>query len=84
VNTRNRGATAQAYHLALEHLFERLEEVQDQGIVHWLRLGDHVKRVRIRPEVACVINDGKLSDMLTLRVPSHHYNRRVSGCCETQ
>jgi hypothetical protein len=22
--------------------------------------------------------------MLTLRVPSHHYNRRVSRCCETQ
>jgi hypothetical protein len=36
VNKHNRGATAQSYHLALEHLLEGVEEVQNKGIVHWL------------------------------------------------
>ena len=42
-----------------------------------------MKKVRIRPEVACIINDGKSADMITLRVPSHHPLRRVSRCCYT-
>lgn len=83
INRKNRGATAQAYHLALEHLLRGLEEVQNEGIVHWLRIGNHIKKVRIRPEVACIINDGKSADMTTLRVPSFHPLRRVSRCCET-
>ena len=84
VNKKNRGATAQSYHLALEHLLQGLEEVQNKGIVHWFRLGKHAKKVRIRPEVACIINDGKSADMITLRCPSSHPSRRISRSCETK
>ena len=83
VNTRNRGATAQAYHHALGLLLKGVEEVQNKGIVHWLRIGEHKKKVRIRPEVAFVINDGKSADMITTRLPSFHPSRRVSRSCET-
>ena len=83
INSRVKGATAQSYHLCLEHLLEGLADVQKTGIVHWLQLGNTKKKVRLRPEVACIINDGKSADMITLRVPSHHYTRRVSRCCET-
>lgn len=83
INSRNKGATAQAYHMALECILEGMQKVQDEGIVTWLRLGNHVKKVRIRPEVACIINDGKSADMTTLRVPSFHPKRRVSRSCTT-
>lgn len=83
INSSNKGHTAQGYHYALEKLLEGVRDVQDRGIIHWLQLGNYVKRVRIRPEVACIINDGKSADMLTLRVPSFHASRRVSRCCNT-
>jgi hypothetical protein len=51
-------------------LLDGMEEVQDNGTVHPLQLGQYKKKVRIRPEVACIINDGKSADMITLHVPS--------------
>ena len=83
MNTKNKGSTAQAYHEALGYLLEGMEEIQENGIVHWLQLGSYKKKVRIRPEVACIINDGKSADMLTLRVPSTNWKRRISRCCTT-
>jgi Plavaka transposase len=52
INRRNRGATAQAYHLALEHLLQGMEEVQENGIIQWLQLGSCMKKVRVQPEIA--------------------------------
>jgi hypothetical protein len=83
IRSRNKGATSQMYHLALEQLLKGLQEVQDAGMVEWLQIGKFKKKVRIRPEVACIINDGKSADMMTLRVPSFADNRRVSRCCQT-
>ncbi len=82
-NRENRGSTAQAYHQALAYLLEGMEKVQEEGIVTWLCLGGHKKRVRIRPEVACIINDGKSADMTTLREPGFFPWKRVSRCCKT-
>jgi hypothetical protein len=79
----NKGAKAQAYHEALGYLLDGMEEVQDNGIVLWLQLGQYKKKVRIHPEVACIINNGKSADMITLRVPSTHPKRRISRCCST-
>ena len=83
LNRTNQGTTSQAYHCALEHLLLGMEEVQEKGIVHWLQLGKHKKKVRLRPEVAFVINDGKSADMITLRYPSHFPSRRDSRSCKT-
>jgi hypothetical protein len=58
--------------------------VQNEGIVTWLMLGDEMKQVRIRPEVAFVIGDGKSADMLTLRQGGHRANAaRISRACHT-
>ena len=82
INSRNRGATAQSYHLCLEHILEGFRQVQEEGIVRWLQLGPYKKLVRIRPEMCFVIQDGKSADMMTLRVPSTHPKRRISRCCD--
>lgn len=82
---RNRGATAQSYHMALSYILKGFEQMQEKGIVTWLRLGSCMKKVRIRPEIAFVIGDGKSADMLTCRVPSSHFARRISrACCTLQ
>lgn len=81
VNTKNKGVTAKSYHLCLEHALKGLGVAQKEGIVTWLRLGDFMKKVRLRPEVAFVINDGKSADMLTLRLSSTHASRRISRSC---
>jgi hypothetical protein len=60
-----------------------MEEVQENGIIHWLQLGGCMKKVRIRPEIVCIINDGKSADMITLRVLSTHAKRRISHSCKT-
>lgn len=83
INRKNPGATAQAYHLALSHVLKMFEDVQNKGIVHWLRLGPYRKKVRIRPELACILNDGKSADMITTRVPSSYSHRRISRACHT-
>jgi hypothetical protein len=83
INSLNKGATAQAYHKALGYLLDGMEEVQDNGIVHWLQLGQYKRKVRVPPEVACIINDRKSANMITLRVPSTHPKRGISGCCTT-
>ena len=84
LNRQNQAVTSQAYHCALGHLLQGLEEVQNKGIVHWLQLGKHKKKVRLRPEVAFVINDGKSADMITLRYAGTVESRRVSRCCQTK
>ena len=83
VSNNNRGATAQSYHRILEYMLEGFQEIQNNGIVHWLMLGNHRKKVRIRPEMICIIQDGKSADMITLRVPSNHESRRISRSCKT-
>lgn len=83
INKRNRGATSQAYHLSLETILKSVEEVQMNGILHWLEIGGFAKKVRIIPELCCVINDGKSADQICQRVPSTHACRRISRSCET-
>lgn len=84
IRSKNTGYTTQTYHLCLEYILKGIQEVQERGIVHWLRLGDVAKCVRLRPEVAFIINDGKSADMITGRVPSHHCERRISRACKTK
>ena len=85
LSTKNSGATSQSYHVALEYLLELFQEAQNEGIVTWLRLGDHIKKVRLRPELMCIINDGKSADMLTSRYSSTHHDKRISrSCCTLQ
>lgn len=81
MNDRNRGATAQSYHRVLDHVLEGFKLIQDNGIITWLRMGEYRKKVRIRPELACIIQDGKSADMITSRVPSTHADRRISRSC---
>ena len=81
--SKNPGATTQSYHLALGFVLRGIAQVQEEGIVTWLRLGPYQKRVRLRIEVAFVMGDGKSADMLTCRVPSHKPTRRISRCCHT-
>ncbi len=50
VHSKNDSATPQSYHHFLEFILRSLVEVQDRGIVTWLRLRDQVKQVRIRPD----------------------------------
>ena len=83
INRQNKGATAQSYHLSLSHILKGFQEIQDEGVVTWLRLGPYRKKVRLRPEIAFVIGDGKSADMLTCRIPSWHGDRRISRCCTT-
>ena len=83
MNRKNVGASSQAYHQALGYLLEGMEEVQNKGILTYLCFGDTQKKVRIRPEVACIINDGKSADMTTLRQPGFFPWKRVSRCCTT-
>ena len=82
-NDRNRGATAKSYHRALEYLLEDFQRIQNEGILTWLQLGKYRKKVRLRPELAFIIQDGKSADMITLRIPSTHAMRRISRSCET-
>lgn len=83
INNKNRGATAQTYHLCLEQVLKGFEIVQKQGILHWVRIGNYKKYVRVRPEVAFVISDGKAADMNTGRTPSTFHTRRISRSCTT-
>ena len=49
-NTKNPGAGAQSYHAAFRYLLIAFAEVQRRGMVIWLWLGGHRKKVRIRPQ----------------------------------
>ena len=80
----NDHAIPQSYHRFLSFILEGFEKVQRNGIITWLRIGDMVKRVRIRPEVAFVIQDGKSADMLTLRRGGCSRGcARISRACRT-
>ena len=83
INARNRGATSQTYHLCLEQILQGFEEIQKKGMLEWLRIGSYRKFVRIRPEICCIISDGKAADMNTGRTPSTHSTRRISRSCTT-
>ena len=65
-NTPSRGATAKSYHRALEYLLEDFQRIQNEGILTWLQLGKYRKKVRLRPELAFIIQDGKSADMLLI------------------
>ena len=64
---KNKVVTPQTYHRFLDFILEGVQKVQDEGIVTWLRLGNRVKRVVLRVNVAFIIQDGKSADMTTLR-----------------
>ena len=83
IGRRNKGATSQSYHLALGYVLKGFQQVQDDGIVTWLRLGTFQKKVRLRVEIAFIVGDGKSADMLTCRLPGCHPTRRISRCCRT-
>jgi len=83
-NRRKPGATAARYHLCLRHIFEGFAEVEKEGIVMWLQLGQQFKRVRIRCPVILIIQDGKSKDMITNRKSSYGQKAtRISAVCET-
>ena len=46
-SSKNPGAIPQSYHRFLDLILEGFQQVQDKGIITWLRLGDKVKNVRI-------------------------------------
>ena len=82
--SKNPAANPQSYHRFLELVLKGFQEVQDNGIVTWLRLGGQVKKCRIRPEIAFCIGDGKSADMITLRQGGHIQNAaRISRSCHT-
>lgn len=84
IRKKNRSATSQSYHRYLEFILHGFAKVQETGFVHWLRLGDHVKKVLIRPEIAFIIGDGKSADMLTTRYGGNVKNTaRISRACYT-
>ncbi len=83
--SKNPAAIPQSYHRFLELILQGFQEVQDKGIVTWLRLGSQLKKVRIRPEIAFCIGDGKSADMITLRQGGHIKNAaRISRACFTE
>lgn len=84
MGTKNRGASAQSYHLCLEEMLKGLEAIAEKGgFPHWVRLGKYKKKMRIRPEVMFIISDGKAADMNSSRTPSTHPGRRISRACTT-
>ena len=84
IRSQNGSAIPQSYHCFLSFLLEGFAQIQNEGFVTWLRLGDKVKLVRIRPELAFIIGDGKSADMLTSRFGGHRANApRISRACWT-
>ena len=84
INSRNRGAGAQSYHLCLEQMLAGFRAWQEKGgFIHWVRIGDYKKKMRVRGDIMCFISDGKAADMNTSRTPSTHPERRISRSCRT-
>jgi len=81
IREKNKGATAQSYHLALSYLLKGFRQLQNDGIVTWLQFGRFRKKVRLRVEIAFIIGDGKSADMMTCRYPSTWPTRRISRSC---
>lgn len=80
----NPSSIPQSYHRFLAFLLQGFEKIQNEGIVTWLRIGDDVKKVRLRPELAFIIGDGKSADMLTSRHGGHQKGAtRISRACKT-
>jgi hypothetical protein len=77
-----KGATARNYHRCLRWILEAFAELEREGFLYWMRLGDEVNYVRVRPELALVLGDGKSADMLTLRVCGHYKSKRISRSCK--
>jgi hypothetical protein len=81
--SKNPGITQQTYHRFLEFILQGIQDVQDKGIVTYLRLGDRVKKVVLRINVAFIIQDGKSADMTTLRSGGNFYEvRRIARSCD--
>ena len=79
---KNPGITQQTYHRFLSFILEGIKKVQDDGIVTWLRLGNQVKKVVLRINVAFIIQDGKSADMTTLRRGNNFSDDvRISRSC---
>ena len=68
--SKNPGITQQTYHRFLEFILQGIQDVQDKGIVTYLRLGDRVKKVGLRINVAFIIQDGKSADIDDAMQPS--------------
>ena len=82
-NRRNPGDTAQKYHYCLKDVFQAAAELEEEGFVEWMRLGDQVKKVRIYCPTLFIIQDGKAKDMTTLRMNTYKNCGRISAACQT-
>jgi len=74
---------ASRYHLCLKHVFKGLAELEKEGMIVWMRLGDQVKKVRVRCPILYIIQDGKSKDMLTNRKSVYSKCARISAACKT-
>jgi hypothetical protein len=85
IRSQNKSAISQSYHTFLSFLLQGFQKIQDRGIITWLQLGNQIKCVRLRPEFAFIIGDGKSADMLTSRFGGHIKGAtRISRSCWTK
>ena len=78
---KNKGASVQTYHRALERILAGFKRIEKKGIIHWLRMGSQLKKVRLRPYIFCIENDGKSADMFSNRILSYNKAKKISRRC---
>ena len=84
IRSRGNGVSSHNYHLCLRAvLTDSFQKIQDKGIVTWLRLGDHVKLVRLRPQLMCIMNDGKSADAICSQKGAQKSAACISRGCYT-
>ena len=64
-------------------LTEAFKRIQDKGILIWLRIGDQVKKMIVRPQLCCIFNDGKSADAMCSRYGGYYNCARISRSCFT-
>ncbi len=75
------GRSTRHYHACLDVILQSLVKAQQTGIVMRLRLGNHLKTVRVKVPVAFVIGDAKSGDMLCGRYGNYNTSR-ISRACD--
>ena len=84
LRTKVPGNASHNYHRCLQVILtEAFQRIQDKGMFVWLRLGDQVKKVKLRPQLCCIFNDGKSADAMCSRYGGYYNCVRISRSCET-
>lgn len=82
-NRRTPGASAKKLHCSLRIVFSVLGELEKDGMLEWIEMGDKAMYMRVFPIFAFIMGDGKNKDSLVLRKASYKSCGRISAACKT-